>query len=104
MCIDILEIWFGNSNGQIYAILTKLSACQYSGGILSFNMFNIFNIESKKSALSGAKAGTINRIMDYLIDKFHKNNYHYRLANNRSYDFVFVTLLYLRLVFRHLAG
>ena len=67
--------------------MTKLSACQYSGRILSFNMFNIFNIESKKSALSGAKAGTINRIMDYLIDKFHKNNYHYRLANNRSYDF-----------------
>ena len=34
------------------------------------------------------KAGTINRIIDQLIDKkYHKNDYHYRFANNRSFDF-----------------
>ena len=34
-----------------------------------------------------AKAGTINWIIDKLIDKFHKNDYHYKFANNRSFDF-----------------
>ena len=33
------------------------------------------------------KAGTINRIIDWLIDKFHKNNYHYRFASNLSFNF-----------------
>ena len=32
-------------------------------------------------------AVTINRLIDYLVDKFHKNDYHYRFANNRSFDF-----------------
>ena len=35
----------------------------------------------------GTKAGTINRIIDKLIDKFHKNDYRYRFANNRSFNF-----------------
>ena len=48
------------------------------------------------------RAGTINRIIDELIDKFHKNDYHYRFANNRSLISAFVTLPYLPLVFRHL--
>ena len=33
------------------------------------------------------KAGTINWIIDSLIDTFHKNDYPYRFANNRSFDF-----------------
>ena len=33
------------------------------------------------------KAGTINQIIDKSIDKFDKNDYHYRFANNQSFDF-----------------
>ena len=33
------------------------------------------------------KAGTINRRIDSLTDKFHKNDYRYRFANNRSFNF-----------------
>ena len=29
----------------------------------------------------------INRLIDYLIDKYHKNEYSYRLADNRSFYF-----------------
>ena len=38
-----------------------------------------------------SKAGTVNRILDLLINKFHKNDYHYRVANNRSLISVSVT-------------
>ena len=33
------------------------------------------------------KAGALKWIIDQLIDKFHKIDYHYRFANNRSFDF-----------------
>ena len=33
------------------------------------------------------KTGMINRVIDKLIDKYHKNDYHNRFANNRSFDF-----------------
>ena len=44
-----------------------------------------------------AKPGTINRIIDELIDKFHKNDYRYRFANNRALISVSVTLPYFTL-------
>ena len=40
------------------------------------------------------KPGTINRIIDWLSDKFHKNDYRYRFANTRLFDF-FVYHIYL---------
>ena len=50
-----------------------------------------------------SKAGIINWINDKLIDKFHKNDYRYRFAKNRSFDFcvcyftVFIlSILYLK--------
>ena len=39
-----------------------------------------------KIGMSG-KADTINQIINYLINKFQKNDYHYRFANNQYYDF-----------------
>ena len=33
------------------------------------------------------KAATTNRVINEFIDKFNKNDYHYRFANNRSFDF-----------------
>ena len=42
--------------------------------------------ESKVIKITCPKAGTINWIIDYLIDKFHKNDYHCRFANNRSFN------------------
>ena len=33
------------------------------------------------------KAGTINPLINQFIDKFHKNDYHCRFANNQTFDF-----------------
>ena len=47
-----------------------------------------------------SKAGKINRIIDYSIDKFHKNDYRYWFANNRLFVFcgcyITVSMLMIR--------
>ena len=39
MCIDIVEIWFGIANGQIWSVLTELSALHtITGRVLLFQI------------------------------------------------------------------
>ena len=64
---------------------------------MSENVFKFFLVENVlKSTLTTCileitivsfKAGTINRIVDKLTDKFHRNDNRYRFANNRSFYF-----------------
>ena len=42
-----------------------------------------------------AKAGTINRIFDELVDKYHKNDHRYRFADIDHFISVSDTLPYL---------
>ena len=63
---------------------------------VAFPLYVTYNCQNVMEGPS--KAGIIN----WLIDKFHKNDYHYRFANNQSLISVFVTLPYIHLVFRHL--
>ena len=57
------------------------TACTSSNVVIQ--IYSVFFIKHG----SQFKGGTINRIIDLLIDKFHQNDYHYRFANNRSFDF-----------------
>ena len=49
MCIDIVEICFGNANGQISSNFDRVICPGYdSGGVLSFHVFIKFFIKTLK--------------------------------------------------------
>ena len=90
-----LKCWYVVSDQQLHEIevtfVSKLFIIFKTQG----HRFRHFAFTLAESTLQGKpgnyslafKVGTINRIIDWLIDNFHKNDYRYRFANNRSFDF-----------------
>ena len=47
VCIDIMEVWFGNANGQILSIFDRVSAQLDNGSVFLLYIFISEEIEKK---------------------------------------------------------